>query len=346
MTRVSLKEAYDNKDVVAQIFAIKDTANGAEATANTANTTANEAKTHVDTVAVDVERAVVTANNASASAQESARVVAGYDARLTTAEDGVVRNRSDILTIDGEITDIYNDLTNVVRKVGDTEQIVYSGLDLRGTNRTPHTPVGQLNNLIVNAKRLIEEIDAKLNAYVPMVRTTDNQIIDGEKTFRVPIKGDLVRIGREISIGTTDAIGWYMAFDIDTPTTYNEITVDLVLYAGYWNQPENNTLSHAIVKLTSSGGSITYFTRDATSGLIDTAVPANGLAMVHDADGWHLMVNCAVRYCHYQLNVNRAFRFGSTDGTSVFVKVNNDSTKYPEPTTASWETVIRSKDKL
>ena len=92
MTRVSLKEAYDNKDVVAQIYAIRDIAEGAENTANGAVSTANTASEHVDVLVPQVEGAVQNANNASASAQQSATTVAGYDARLTAVEDADSQN--------------------------------------------------------------------------------------------------------------------------------------------------------------------------------------------------------------------------------------------------------------
>jgi len=96
MARVSLKEAYDNKDVVAQIYAIRDIAEGASDTADSAKTTADGAKTYVDTLGVQVEGAVQTANNASASAQESAETVSQYDARLTEVEGDLNQAESDI----------------------------------------------------------------------------------------------------------------------------------------------------------------------------------------------------------------------------------------------------------
>ena len=104
MTRVSLKEAYDNKDVVAQIYAIRDIAEGAEDTANGAVSTANTASAHVDTLVPQVEGAVQTANNASASAQQSAQTVAGYEDRLSNVELRVTTTEGDIVTIQGRIT--------------------------------------------------------------------------------------------------------------------------------------------------------------------------------------------------------------------------------------------------
>ena len=111
MTRVSLKEAYDNKDVVAQIYAIRDIAEGAEDTANNAVSTANTASEHVDALVPQVEGAVQNANNASASAQASAQTVAGYENRLSTVESDlnavtlrVTTAEGQIVTIEGRVT--------------------------------------------------------------------------------------------------------------------------------------------------------------------------------------------------------------------------------------------------
>ena len=104
MTRVSLKEAYDNKDVVAQIYAIRDIAEGAEDTANNAVSTANTASEHVDALVPQVEGAVQNANNASASAQASAQTVAGYENRLSDVELRVTTAEGNIVTIQGRVT--------------------------------------------------------------------------------------------------------------------------------------------------------------------------------------------------------------------------------------------------
>lgn len=111
MTRVSLKEAYDNKDVVAQIYAIRDIAEGASDTADSAKTTADDAKTYVDTLGVQVEGAVQTANNASASAQTSAQTVAGYDARLTEVEGDLNAVTLRVTTAEGQIVTIQGRVT-------------------------------------------------------------------------------------------------------------------------------------------------------------------------------------------------------------------------------------------
>jgi len=125
MTRVSLREAYDNKDVVAQIYAIRDTAESAEDASEQAITTANTASDHVDALVPQVEGAVENANSASASAQASAQTVAGYENRLGAVETGLSTAQHDITAVEDNVEDLSGDLNAVTLRVTTAEgQIV------------------------------------------------------------------------------------------------------------------------------------------------------------------------------------------------------------------------------
>ena len=150
MTRVSLKEAYDNKDVVAQIYAIRDIAEGAEDTANNAVSTANTASEHVDALVPQVEGAVQNANNASASAQASAQTVAGYENRVTALE-----------TADGQN----------VKLSGDQ--------NISGIKTVPTEATGTRSQQIANSAKVGQELDN----YAPMLRLTGNASVYGRKAF-------------------------------------------------------------------------------------------------------------------------------------------------------------------
>jgi len=117
MTRVSLKEAYDNKDVVAQIYAIRDTAESAVDTSEQAVTTANTASDHVDALVPQVEGAVQNANSASASAQASAQTVAGYENRLGAVEDNVEDLSSDLNAVTLRVTTAEGDIVTIQGRV-------------------------------------------------------------------------------------------------------------------------------------------------------------------------------------------------------------------------------------
>ena len=153
MTRISLKEAYDNKDVIAQIYAIRDTAESAVDTSEQAVTTANTASEHVDALVPQVEGAIENANSASASAQASAQTVAGYENRLATAESD----------IDG----LESDLNAVTLRVQTAEGAIVT---IQGRVTALETADGQ--NVKIN----------RINDYA--VGLTGNQpVITGTKTF-------------------------------------------------------------------------------------------------------------------------------------------------------------------
>lgn len=122
MGRVSLTESYDDRSVIAKLnemdkrvtenttvvtaaeasaqasaAAAQETADrfagsvgavvqNANAQINASKAQVDQAKAEVDETVTTVAQAVQTANNASASAQQSAQTVAGYDDRLTAAE--------------------------------------------------------------------------------------------------------------------------------------------------------------------------------------------------------------------------------------------------------------------
>jgi len=170
MTRVSLREAYDNKDVVAQILSIRDTAESAVDTSEQAVTTANTASDHVDALVPQVEGAVANANSASASAQASAQTVAGYENRLANVEDNV--------------EDLSGDLNAVTLRVQTAEgQIV----TIQGRVTALETADGQ--NVKINA----------INDYA--VGLTGNQKIYGLKIHEQPILTDIAGVPIQRTFG-------------------------------------------------------------------------------------------------------------------------------------------------
>ena len=111
MTRISLKETYDNRSVIAQIAKVTDTAEDAAETVEQKAAEINDAITEVNAAVQAAEGAVTTANAASASAQQSAQTVAGYENRLGAVESGlnavtlrVQTAEGDIVTIQGRVT--------------------------------------------------------------------------------------------------------------------------------------------------------------------------------------------------------------------------------------------------
>ena len=152
MGRVSLTESYDDRSVIAKLnemdkrvtenttvvtsaeASAKASAQAAQETAdrfagsvgavvqnanaqiNASKAQVDQAKAEVDETVTTVAQAVQTANNASASAQQSAQTVAGYDTRLTAVENADTQNvkLTGAQTINGEKTfsSIYIPTTN------------------------------------------------------------------------------------------------------------------------------------------------------------------------------------------------------------------------------------------
>lgn len=200
--RISLVEQYENKDMIVQVKKCLDQT--AEAV-----TVSTEARDTAAASATQAQTASQNANAASTQAQTAAATVATYGTRLDAVEDQSAGNRSSIQTIDGEITDIYNDLTNVVRKVAESGQVVMNGLDLRGTNSVPNTTIGQSDARPANGKRVIDE----LNAYQPMVRTTGNQDVLGIKM--------ILSINSLGVKNTTGASAWFVFSKLRAYTPYS-----------------------------------------------------------------------------------------------------------------------------
>ena len=180
MTRVSLKEAYDNKDVVAQIYAIRDIAESAEDTANNAVSTANTASEHVDALVPQVEGAVQNANNASASAQSSAQTVAGYENRLSELETADEQN---------------------VKLSGDQ--------NITGIKTVPTEATGVRSQQIANSTK----VGAELDNYPHMLRTTGSQTKAGPLELTDPLTRSGVFGGRT-AFNITDASGNCYVFNI------------------------------------------------------------------------------------------------------------------------------------
>ena len=182
MTRVSLREAYDNKDVVAQIYAIRDTAESAEDSAEQAVTTANTASEHVDALVPQVEGAVENANSASASAQASAQTIAGYENRLATVESDlnavtlrVTTAEGDIVTIQGRVTALETADGQNVKLTG--EHAIGNYAVLLTGNQAPISGIKTFVNPIVRRTGIINPTPSFVESTCFTMSKTDDTVI-------------------------------------------------------------------------------------------------------------------------------------------------------------------------
>lgn len=230
MGRVSLTEDYDDRSVISKLnemdkrvkenttvvtaaeASAKASAQSAQETAdrfagsvgavvqnanqqiNASKAQVDQAKAEVDTTVTTVAQAVQTANNASASAQQSAQTVAGYDTRLTAVEDADAQNVKlgtpqditgrktifeDYPRIDFKskrATDMGSGLRLLDTVDGSQKQYLYMYPD-RIDILTPKP--GASSSAIVN-KAYVESTDRVTNN---LVHRTANEKVDGIKTF-------------------------------------------------------------------------------------------------------------------------------------------------------------------
>lgn len=179
MSRISLKETYDNRSVIAQIAKVTDTAEDAAETVEQKTAEINDALTDVNAAVQAAEGAVATANAASAAAQQSAQTVAGYNTRLTTAEGEIDTLQSDlnsvtlrVQTAEGQIVTIQGRVTALETADGQNVKI----------NRINDYAVGLTGNQddIGGLKRFTENIDAS-NIYHAFCLESS----DGTKWYKV-----------------------------------------------------------------------------------------------------------------------------------------------------------------
>lgn len=163
MTRVSLREAYDNKDVVAQIYAIRDTAESAVDTSEQAVTTANTASDHVDALVPQVEGAVENANSASASAQASAQTVAGYENRLGAVEDATEDLAGDLNAVTLRVTTAEGQIVTIQGRVTALETADGQNVKINRINDYAVGLTGNQEN-IAGVKGFLNELRRKVTS--------------------------------------------------------------------------------------------------------------------------------------------------------------------------------------
>lgn len=117
MSRISLRETYDNRSVIAQIAKVTDTAEDAAETVQQKAAEINDALTDVNAAVQAAEGAVTTANAASAAAQQSVQTVAGYENRLGAVETGLSQTESDLNAVTLRVQTAEGDIVTIQGRV-------------------------------------------------------------------------------------------------------------------------------------------------------------------------------------------------------------------------------------
>ena len=173
MGRVSLTESYDDRSVISKLNEmdkrVKENTTVVTAAEASAQASAAAAQETADRFAGSVGAVVQNANaqinaskaqvdQAKAEVDEAVTTVAGYNARLTTAE--------------GDIDALQGVQGDYVKKAGSPQTVTSQIM-------VPTTATGVRDTQIANGTRIQNDLDN----YAPMARLSDYQIFDGIKIF-------------------------------------------------------------------------------------------------------------------------------------------------------------------
>lgn len=204
MARISLTEAYDDRSVIAklekmsdQVDANTETCEQAVSQAQASAESAEQSKVASETAKAGALDAQTKANEASAKANEASASVTDKVNKTGTATPQVITGTGGLqvqgdLSVGGDLTvsetgSVHFDGSDM--EVGgmaiekDSSATVLSnesgGIRFKGSVTVPTVATGIKTQDAVNGQRL----QADLDAYAPMVRTSGNQTISGRKDF-------------------------------------------------------------------------------------------------------------------------------------------------------------------
>lgn len=193
MPRISVVEQYDNKDLIQQIYRLKDLVE--TGTASNIAITDN----HDGTITVDVtmrDGNIQTFTLANDNIATIAAVQNGADVTVTvTFESGntqsftfnVASGKVDVLTTTGDY--VYSHSGATQGEIPVTNFVDVSGAQaITGAKTVPLEATGTFSDQIASSNKVKNELDN----YAPMVRTTGNQNIAGQKVFTIEPLGALL----------------------------------------------------------------------------------------------------------------------------------------------------------
>ena len=200
--RVSLAEEYDNRDMVAQMIALKNRQTEAETTVTDAASTAAAAADTATAAAENANSAAATANAASSQATQAAAVVATYNTRLTAAEGDIDTNAGNITALQTRMGVVES--KNNQQDIDITALLAADGQNVK-ISRINEYAVGLTGNQnpINGLKTFISNITQK-NTSTPGA-TSPSSYVSVRESFRITGNDDVTIIGIGFEKSTTDA---------------------------------------------------------------------------------------------------------------------------------------------
>lgn len=247
MTRISLTEAYDDRSVISKLEKMSDQV---DANTETCDSAVKEAKASAEsseasrqaseTAKAGALDAQTKANEASAKAVQASAQVTDKVAKTGTSAPQIITGTGGLqiqgnLSVGGDLTVSESgsvhfggsnmEVGGMVIEKSSTATVLSNeigGIRFKGSVTVPTTATGVKTQDAVNGQRLQSDLDA----YEPMVRTTGNQTITGNKRFKQLIYSDSFIINEyndtfiphenkvfQIEVDSSDGYTQYIAFN-------------------------------------------------------------------------------------------------------------------------------------
>ena len=222
MARISLVEQYDNKDVIQQIYVLKDGLETTQEQTEQANATATEALNSVSSAISTANQAIQTANTADASASDALTQVvqAQADATQALADAEQAQTDADNAIVSGQVT-VDATSGNLVLTKG------------TGSALTTPIPIASASQTgLMNAQTYagITNLDARVSAlegknttvYVTFPNSNPDQAtitsVFTTKAGRAPVAGDYaVDIAKNLTYGYDGTTWTKVGTDVSVP---------------------------------------------------------------------------------------------------------------------------------
>lgn len=336
MTRISLTEAYDDRSVIAKLEKMSDqveantetceqAVTSAQASAESAEASkqsAEEAKAGALDAQTKANEASAKANQASASVTDKVnktgtatpQVITGtgglqvqgdlsVGGDLTVSESGSVHFDGSDMEVGGMAIEKSSTATVLSNEAG--------GIRFKGSVTVPTTATGVKTQDAVNGQRL----QADLDAYAPMVRTTGNQTVGGVKTFNngyVGYRSDWNTVLTAVE-GVEPTVGQYEKFAevTSTSTGFNSVLefiassnngceYGMLLISGATNYAPNSNVACWIVRGVGNPSNKVLYK------------PSLYICKKSGVDVWDLVIKKVSTYGNVRYNVKVDTQYGFT----------------------------------
>lgn len=222
MVRISLQEQYENKDVIQQIYILKDEVDGVTGTAEDAKNTADDALSQVSAAYTQSNQAIQTANGAKSTAESALGLVSQAQADATQALTDAEQAQTDADNAVASGSVVVDAVSAKLRLVRGTGYIDETAIPIASASQT-----GMMNAQtyagIDDLGRRVSALEGKsTTVYVTFPNDNPDQAtitsVFTTKAGRAPVAGDYaVDIAKNLTYGYDGSTWTKVGSDVSVP---------------------------------------------------------------------------------------------------------------------------------